>query len=186
MRKKVIDPIDKKVLRKLAAKPGITQSGLAKELGMTQPSVNGRLQKLRDLGILVNEMMLDPMALGLSLAIVDVACKNPQKVIAPIKSCPYLVNAFTLSGVENLRLILCAESVTTLEVMVDRHLRNSPDVIDTKFNIVLSTFDTPLVPVSRLFRGKKCSFNCRTCEELGGRCLGCPNCAEYRGEIFKN
>jgi DNA-binding Lrp family transcriptional regulator len=184
-RKKLLDPTDKKVLRKLAEKPGITQSELAKELGMTQPSVNGRLRKLRELGILVDEATINPMKMGLSMAIVDVVCKNPHKVVAPIMRCPYLINAFTLSGEENLRLIFVAENVSTLEALVERHLRNSPDVIDTKFNIVLSTFNVPLVAVSQIFCAKPCSRACRTCEDFKKRCLGCPAGPDYQGELFK-
>lgn len=184
-RKKVLDPTDKKVLRKLAEKPGITQSELAEELGMTQPSVNGRLRKLRELGILIEEAMIDPMKMGLSMAIVEVTCRNPHKVMSPIKDCPLILNAFTLSGMENLKLTIVAENVSTIEAFIERHLRCNPEVTSTRFNIVLSAFDAPLVPVSRLFCMKPCSRGCRTCEDYIKRCLGCPMGPDYKGEIFK-
>jgi hypothetical protein len=104
----------------------------------------------------------------------------------PIKNCPFILNAFTLSGVENLRLTVAAESVSTIEAFIERHLRNSPEVTATRLNIVMSTFDAPLVPVSRLFCTKSCSRGCRTCEDYMKRCLGCPMGPDYKGEAFKN
>ena len=176
-----MDEKDRAILTLLSEDPGRSQDEVAGEVGISQPSVAARVKKLREMGALESQTGINPFRLGLQIARVDVNATDPAKVLRLFEDCPYFMNGLILSGRDNLSLFFVAERMSTLESIVDGHLRRMPEVKDVEFNIVMRPAK-PLIMPARLSwgdRAKKgpCSPKgiCAECESFRtGRCAGCP------------
>ena len=171
------DARDRKILTMFSADPGVSQDAVAREIGLSQPSVAARVRKLRDSGALSVSAGMDPFKLGLSVAKVDVTATNPAKVMDFFAGCPYFMNGYIVSGKSNLTLFLVAARISTLESIVDGHLRRMPEVTDVDFNIIISPAKPVIISVDLESGGKRCDHGtpCSKCESRKtGRCSGCP------------
>jgi Lrp/AsnC family leucine-responsive transcriptional regulator len=64
-----VDPIDARLLRSLAEDARVTMANLAREVGLSAPSVTERIRKLEEAGIIQGYgALVNPAALGLGLA----------------------------------------------------------------------------------------------------------------------
>jgi Lrp/AsnC family leucine-responsive transcriptional regulator len=64
-----VDPIDARILRALAEDARVTMADLAREVGLSAPSVTERIRKLEEAGIIQGYgALVNPAALGLGLA----------------------------------------------------------------------------------------------------------------------
>ena len=134
-----IDDRDKTILNMFAKDPSVSQEEIAKAIKLSQPSVAARIRKLRKLGAMETLTGIDPFRVGLQMAKVDVTTTNPSKVLDVFQGCPYFMNGLIVSGRNNLTLFFVAEKISTLEAIVDGHLRKMP-VIRRKYVI-------PMAPV---------------------------------------
>ncbi|MCK5024507.1 MAG: Lrp/AsnC family transcriptional regulator [Thermoplasmata archaeon] len=174
------DDKDKKILTMYSRDPNVSQETIGIEIGLKQPSVAVRIRKLKDAGALEQMAGVDPFKLGLQMAKVDVTTSDPGKVMKLFGTCPYFMNGLIVSGRSNLTLFFVAESISTLESIVDGHLRKMPEVQDVEFNIVISPSKRMVMPVELSSESEKkgpCEPNttCLECESYKtGRCTGCP------------
>ncbi len=184
-----LDERDRAILCIFSENPDASQEEIARELGLRQPSVAVRLRKLRGNGYLELQAGVDPFKVGLQMAKVDVRSTEPSKILSLFSSCPYFMNGMLVSGRSNLCLFFVAEKISTLEAIVDRHLRNIPEVQDVEFNIVISSARKMVMPV-RLGRGRRktpCSSKsaCGDCDERRSEsCAGCPLVERVEGWFF--
>jgi DNA-binding Lrp family transcriptional regulator len=181
MMSKALDAKDKAIITMLSADPEASQEAMARELGLSQPSVAVRVRKLREAGALSLMSGIDPFKLGLNVAKVDVTATNPSKVMDFFSGCPYFLNGYIVSGKSNLSLFLVAARISTLESIVDGHLRRMPEVTDVDFNIVISPAKPVVMPVDISGGGRRCDHGstCAKCESRkSGRCAGCPEHAD--------
>ncbi len=190
MRNIAFDDKDKRILTMFSQNPDISQEAIGEEIGMKQPSVAVRIRKLKDAGALEQMAGVDPFKLGLQMAKVDVTTSDPGKVMKLFGTCPYFMNGLIVSGRSNLSLFFVAESISTLESIVDGHLRKMPEVQDVEFNIVISTSKRMVMPVELTPESEKrgpCEPNttCLECESYkAGRCTGCPMIIGENGWFF--
>lgn len=185
-----MDDKDKAIITAYARDPDVSQDGIASEVGISQPSVAARIRKLRDAGALVAVTGIDPFRVGLQVGKVDVTTTNPSGILDMFRSCPYFMNGIIVSGKSNLTLFFMAERISTLEAIVDGHLRRLPEVQEVDFNIVISPSKPMVVPVElswdRRDRGPcGVSHSCKGCGNFeAGRCAGCPVVIEHKGWFF--
>ncbi|MEM4700123.1 MAG: Lrp/AsnC family transcriptional regulator [Candidatus Nezhaarchaeales archaeon] len=180
-----LDERDLAILSLLSSNPDASQEQIAKELGISQPAVHARMRKLRERGILRFRAGVDPFSMGLYLAKVDVTADNVGKVLASFSKCPYFVAGFVTTGRNNLCLLFMAEEVSTLESIVDNHLRMSEGVRSIEFNIVVSAvgdFVAPFRLYAPAVERQPCGSatvctDCRSFRE--GLCRGCPVLAKH-------
>ncbi|MEM4730079.1 MAG: Lrp/AsnC family transcriptional regulator [Thermoplasmata archaeon] len=199
-----LDGRDRAILTMFSRDPGVSQEAIAREVGLRQPSVAVRVRKLREGGYLEVQAGIDPFAVGLQMAKVDVRATNPSRILSMFSGCPYFMNGMVVSGRSNLCLFFVAERISTLEAIVDHHLRNIPGVQDVDFNIVISpakkivmpvrftrSVATPVPPASRGGRRAPGGGAARpaapgaTVEKEGAPCgekEPCRECAEREGE----
>jgi DNA-binding Lrp family transcriptional regulator len=184
------DEKDKVILTMYSKNPDVSQEKIADIIGLRQPSVAVRIRKLRDAGALELQAGVDPFKLGLQIAKVDVTTTDPGKVIKLFEACPYFMNGLIISGKNNLSLFFVAENISTLESIVDGHLRWMPEVQQVDFNIVISTAKRMVMPVDLVWKDKKggpCVPNgtCLECESYKSkRCTGCPMVVAGDGWFF--
>jgi DNA-binding Lrp family transcriptional regulator len=187
MLSKALDRKDKTIITMLSADPQVPQEAMARELGLSQPSVAVRVRKLREAGAVSVSAGIDPFKLGLNVAKVDVAATNPAKVLEFFSGCPYFLNGYIVSGKSNLSIVLVAARISTLQSIVDGHLRRMPEVNDVDFNIVIYPAKPVVMPVDISTGGRSCDHGstCARCESRKtGRCAGCPEHAGDPGWFF--
>lgn len=184
------DDKDKVIISMFSEDPGVSQESIAREISLRQPSVAVRVRKLRDSGALSVQAGVDPFKLGLQMAKVDVMTTDPGKALRLFQDCPYFMNGLIVSGRHNLTLFFVAEKISTLESIVDGHLRRMPEITDVDFNIVISPAKAIIMPVD--LRKKEvqkgpCAphTTCLECSSYKeGRCAGCPIVVEDDGWFF--
>ncbi len=188
--KSVFDEKDRIILTQFSKNPNTSQENIGEMVGLSQPSVAVRIRKLKDAGALETQSGVDPFKLGLQIAKVDVTTSDPGKVLKLFAGCPYFMNGLIISGKNNLSLFFVAENISTLESIVDGHLRRMPEVQQVDFNIVISASKKMVMPVDLVWKKKgagpcDASGICTECDSYkAGRCAGCPMVLPNEGWFF--
>ncbi|MHA1430981.1 MAG: Lrp/AsnC family transcriptional regulator [Candidatus Freyarchaeota archaeon] len=185
-----LDDKDRKIITLLSEDPDVSQEKIAKTINLSQPSVAVRLKKLREMGAFSKTCGINPLKIGLHLAKVEISTNNSAKILRMFKDCPYFFNGFTVSGKNNLCLLLISEDIATLESIVDRHLRPLEEVKEVEFNIIISAVNDLIMPfqmkIKRTDR-QPCGIDieCVDCSSYReNRCLGCPAIGQYKGKLW--
>ncbi len=183
-----IDEKDRMILELLEKDPEISQNEIAKVVGLSQPSVGSRIKKLKEMGIISHSYGINIKKAGLYIMKVDIKCRRPKKLITKFSRCPYFLNAFIVTGDRNLTMLFIGEELTTLEAIVDKHIRSDPEVYNVDSGIVVRAEKDTVVPVKMYVEKSEsspCNSNCSGCEfwklEL---CLGCPVTGHYKGKMW--
>ena len=185
-----LDEKDKIIISMFSKDPDISQEEIAREVGISQPSVAVRIRKLKEKGAIVTQTGLDPFKMGLYLAKVDINTNNSVDLLNMFRGCPFFANGFTVSGKYNLSLIFISENLAALEALVNNHIRSNESVIDVDFNILINSEKTFIVPTILAFGDNKdppCKthLQCGDCASfIAKRCTGCPATGENRGWLF--
>jgi DNA-binding Lrp family transcriptional regulator len=183
-----MDDKDRKIIALYEKNPEISQIDIAEHVGLSQPSVGARINKLKHSGILSTVVGMNFKKVGLNLAKVDVTTKNSIDIINMFKGCPYFLNGFIVSGRENLCLFFIAEDISTIEAIVDRHLRSDPSVMNVELGIIISPVSDLIMPVKMNLNKEDhspCGFDCGSCQYFtSDRCLGCPITENYKGHFW--
>ncbi|HDL15715.1 MAG TPA: Lrp/AsnC family transcriptional regulator [Euryarchaeota archaeon] len=185
-----LDEKDRMIISLLKDRPDISQSEIAGKVGISQPSVGVRLRKLKSKGAVSFLIGMNFKKVDLYLAKVDLTAKNTAKVLDSFKGCPYFLNGLIVSGKNNLCLFLVGEDISTLEAIVDRHLRSNPCAADVEMNVIIASSDDLVFPVRMTFNthyNPPCGSEgkCDSCSYYESeRCLGCPITGHYRGTFW--
>jgi len=185
-----IDDKDRLILELLEKDPDMSQSEIAKVVGLSQPSVGSRIKKLKELGIVSHAYGLNVKKSGLYVLKVDVKCKRPANILRKLSGCPFFLNGFVVAGEKNLTLFLAGEDLTTLEAIVDKHVRAEPEVYEVEAGIVVRSERDAVMPLKMYIeKGKETpcgDAECESCEYWGiNLCLGCPITGHYKGVLWK-
>ncbi|MFA4955953.1 MAG: Lrp/AsnC family transcriptional regulator [Candidatus Methanoperedens sp.] len=186
-----LDKRDREILSLLEQYPEMSQSDMAEKLKISQPSVSARIHKLKQKGALSHVVGMNLKKVDLYLAKVDVVANNTSSILDIFKDCPYFLNGLIVSGRNNLCLFFVGEDISTLEAIVDGHLRSNPLVKSAELSIVITTMKDFVMPIKMNFDfsstppcGNGC--NCKDCSHhISNRCLGCPVTNSYNGKIWK-
>lgn len=194
------DKKDRMILSILAVNPYHSQDKIAKMVGLSQPSVASRIKNLRKDNILNTNIGIDPMKLGLNVCIVNVQTTEPSKVLKMFEGCPFFINGFNMSGRSNLCLMFMGENISTMESIINNHIRSKDYIQDIEFNIMISSEKPLIVPTMIVpVEDKKmiCSTfvdcpdcretdKCEDCENFRSKqCSGCPIGDDYQGWLFR-
>lgn len=183
-----IDEKDKKIIALYEKTPDISQIDIAEHVGLSQPSVGARINKLKQSGILSTSVGMDLKRVGLNMAKVEINTKDSIKIIEQFKGCPYFLNGLIVSGVDNLCLFFIAEDISTIESIVDGHLRCNPAVNSVNLSIVITPISELVMPVKMSVERQEespCKSDCATCAyHTSHRCLGCPVTKNYKGKFW--
>ena len=182
-----LDEKDRKIISLLEENPQMSQSDIAKEVNLSQPSVGVRIRKLADKGAIHYLVGMNFRTVGLNLAKVDVTARNTPRLLEIFDGCPFFLNGLITSGERNLCMFFMGEDVATLEAIVDRHLRSNPLVTDVNFDVVVSPIKDFVFPVHLDIDKKACEIevNCEECAYYhSNRCLGCPITPWYKGKFW--
>ncbi|MFB0544532.1 MAG: Lrp/AsnC family transcriptional regulator [Asgard group archaeon] len=180
---------DRELLMLLEEDAELPQNKIAQKLGLSQPSIGVRIRKLKEKNIISNKVAINLKELGLNVAKVDATVNNPTQIIDVFKNCPYFLHGFVTSGKNNVCLFFASEDLTTLEALVDYHLRENPEVNNVELNIIIDAEIDLAFPIKMIIEKTEntpCGCNCKKCDryELNW-CLGCPYTSAYRGTFWQ-
>ena len=185
-----LDNKDRAIIALYSKNPGISQEEIAREIGFSQSSVAVRIRKLREKGALVTQTGINPLKMGLSMAKVDVSAEDSLLILELLRDCPYFSNGFIMSGKHNLCLFLIAENVSTIDAIVNHHIRSHESVTDVEFNIVIDSEKDSVVPIaltSKVAKVPPCGVHpdCASCRSFNAeRCKGCPAMGNHTGWLY--
>jgi DNA-binding Lrp family transcriptional regulator len=134
-----LDDKDVVILSYYMENPMISQSEIAENLKLSQPSVFVRIQKLKKKGLLNYNIGIDFSKTNLFLCRVDLTAKKPNELLDQIKKCPFFVNGYVMSGETNVSIMLVHEDLKKIDEIVNTHLRDQPDVHGLRMNVVVSS-----------------------------------------------
>jgi len=184
-----IDDKDRVIISMYSKDPDVSQDHIARAIYLSQPSVAVRIRKLKEAGALETQTGINPLKMGLFMAKVDIASTNTSRVLDIFRGCPYFANGFTVSGRNNLTLFFMSEKISSLESIVNNHIRNNEHVTDVDFNIIITSekdFVQPLaLTIDEGGKGRKDERAGGSCQvSKGGRCDGCPVTGDYDGWLY--
>jgi len=159
-----IDQIDKNIIEIIQREPMLTHTEIAKKVNRSQPTIGMRIRKLEKSGVLKFQAGINVKTMDLILARVEIQTLKPDEIIALVKSCPYMLNAFRLSGKSNLSVLVVSDKLAQLDEMVNHHFRKDPNISEVYMNIITDVINDFVLPFD---------FNFESCG-LGttGKCCG--------------
>ncbi len=134
-----LDGIDKRLIELLYDNARTPVSELARSVSMTAPSVNERLKRLEESGIIAGYRVdIDPLTLGYSLIAIVRMRQLPGKMHeleAQINSIPEIVECDKVTGDDCYIARLYLKNISELDPILD----SISDLADTNTSIVKST-----------------------------------------------
>ncbi len=143
-----LDEIDKQIISLVQEDPNLTHTQIAEHINRSQPTVGMRIKKLEKAGILqfqpgINFKKVD----DLYLATVQVNTKTPDELIDMAKFCPFMLNAFRVSGEHNVCILLASSKLNKLDNIVNYHFRQNPDVSNVAMEVVIDIAKDFVLPI---------------------------------------
>lgn len=186
-----LDKRDREILALLEKNPEMTQNDLAEKLKISQPSVSARIHKLKQKGALNHVVGMNLKKVNLCMAKVDVLASNTSSILNIFENCPYFLNGLIVSGKHNLCLFFVGEDISTLEAIIDGHLRSNPLIKEADVSIVITPMKDLVLPLKMTVEPSDTppcgiDYSCEECaHHVSNRCLGCPVTNSYSGNIWK-
>ena len=161
-----IDEIDKSIIELIQKEPGLTHTEIAKRVDRSQPTIGMRIRKLEKSGVLKFQAGINVKTMDLILARVEVQTLEPNETIEIVKQCPYMLNAFRLSGTFNLSILVIGPQIAHLDEIVNKHFRKNPNITSVYMDIITDVTNDFVLPFD--FNFECCGLN------SDGEC--CKNC----------
>ncbi|MBY9012986.1 MAG: winged helix-turn-helix transcriptional regulator [Candidatus Lokiarchaeota archaeon] len=161
-----IDEIDRNIIEIIQKEPMLTHTEIAKKVNRSQPTIGMRIRKLEKSGVLKFQAGINVKTMDLILARVEIQTLKPDNIIKLVKNCPYMLNAFRLSGASNLSILIVSDKLSHLDEIVNHHFRKDPDVSEVYMDIITDVINDLVLPFD---------FNVDSCGlTSNGQC--CGNC----------
>jgi DNA-binding Lrp family transcriptional regulator len=139
----VLDEVDRRLLRELAADARIPNNALAERVGIAPSTCLGRVRALRQSGVIRGyHADVDPAALGRPIqAMISVRLQSHARghipdFMAKIATLPEVLNVFFLGGADDFHVHIAASSTDNLRDFVVVNLSGDPDVALTETNLI--------------------------------------------------
>jgi DNA-binding Lrp family transcriptional regulator len=139
----VLDEVDRRLLRELAADARLPNNALAARAGIAPSTCLGRVRALRASGVIRGyHADVDPAALGRPIqAMIAVRLQSHARghipaFMAKIAELPEVLNVFFLGGADDFHVHIAASSTDNLRDFVVVNLSGDPDVALTETNLI--------------------------------------------------
>lgn len=165
-----VDDIDIKILKLIQEDPSMTHSNIAKIINKSQPTVGMRLKKLKDAGILQIQSGINFKNADMYLVMANLKVKNASRILEIAKTCPFMLNAFKLSGEYNVSILLSSRNIRQLYDVINHHFRANSEVQKVSMDLIIEfakDFILPLTFESETLipsLEKGCGTNCEYCK----------------------
>jgi Lrp/AsnC family leucine-responsive transcriptional regulator len=142
-----LDDVDKQIISLVQEDPNLTHTEIATKINRSQPTVGMRIKKLEKSGILQFQPGINFKKVDLYLATVELKTKNPDEILDMARYCPFMLNAFRLSGEHNICILLASSKLGKLDNIVNYHFRNNPEVSFVSMEIVVDISKDFILPI---------------------------------------
>lgn len=142
-----LDDIDRQIISLVQEDPGLTHTQIAEKINRSQPTVGMRIKKLEKEGILQFQPGINFKKVDLHLATVEINTKNPKEILDMASCCPFMLNAFRLSGGHNICILLASSKLEKLDAIINYHFRKNPDVSRVSMEIVTDISKDFVLPI---------------------------------------
>jgi DNA-binding Lrp family transcriptional regulator len=176
-----LDDTNRTIIKELQNNPEISQTELAKKVGLSQSSIALRLSKLSESGLVKNLVVVDYSKLGLDIMRVDIVAKDTAPVIEWARSCPLCVNAAKSIGKNNLSLYFLTEDLETISWIIEKHLWKLDGILECS-NTPITSWAWSAAPTSYLDLTIQRS-DMPPCGVLPF-CPKCPSRPNYEGKVW--
>jgi len=160
-----IDEIDKSIIELIQKEPALTHTEIAKRVDRSQPTIGMRIRKLEKAGVLKFQAGINVKTMDLILARVEIQTLEPDETIELVKKCPYMLNAFRLSGTFNLSILVIATKIAHLDEMVNNHFRKSPNITSVYMDIITDVTNDFVLPFDFSFESCGLSSSGQCCNK---------------------
>ncbi|KKK45048.1 MAG: putative HTH-type transcriptional regulator [Candidatus Lokiarchaeum sp. GC14_75] len=131
-----LDETDLTILKYLIEDPKISQHTIAKKINKSQPAVGARIKKYEELGLLQYQCGINFRKANLFVVIVNLKANNASEIWDMAKSCPFIINAFRISGKYNICVLLASTKLEKLYNIVNFHFRMNPGINKISMEII--------------------------------------------------
>ncbi len=142
-----LDDIDRQIISLVQENPSLTHTQIAENINRSQPTVGMRIKKLEKDGVLQFQPGINFKKVDLFLATVEVNTRKPDEIIEMAKFCPFILNAFRLSGEHNICVLLASSKLDKLDNIVNYHFRNNPDIHSCSMEVVTEISKDLILPI---------------------------------------
>ena len=163
-----IDEIDKSIIELIQKEPTLTHTEIAKKVNRSQPTIGMRIRKLESNGILKFQAGINVKTMDLLIARVEIQSLQPNKIIDLAKRCPYMLQAFRLSGPNNISILMASPQLSHLDNMVNSHFRTNPSVTNVYMDIITDITNDFVLPFD--FSFDHCAYG-NNDNKCCGKCL---------------
>lgn len=122
----LLDAVNRRLLRELAADPRITMSALARQVGMSAPAVSERIQRLERAGVITGYRAdISPAALGLPVTVfvrIRPTAGQLPKIAQLAQETPEVSECHRISGEDCFLIKMHAAAIEDIETALDRFL----------------------------------------------------------------
>ncbi len=146
-----MDKIDKQIIQIVQEHPNLTHTQIALKVNRSQPTVGIRMKRLEKAGVLQFQAGINMRSANLYFARVDLQTTNPEKVYKVVKNCPFMFNAFRLSGKRNISVLLASFKLEDLDKIVNNHFRNKAEIKNVSMDIITNVVSNLILPLDLNF-----------------------------------
>ena len=139
-----MDDTDRKIIAVLQEDAHTTQASIARQVGLSQPSVADRIRKLEESGVITGYLArIDHRKLGLDVtAFIGIHIEHPRyfdKFAGAVTEMEEVLECHRVAGEESYLLKVRTESTASLDHLLVKRLRTIPGVTRTHTTIVLAS-----------------------------------------------
>ena len=142
-----LDDIDRQIITLVQEDPNLTHTEIASKINRSQPTVGMRIKKLEKNGILQFQPGINFRNVDLHLAIVEIKASKPAEIMNMAKYCPFMLNAFRLSGEYNVCILLASSKLNKLDAIINYHFRRNPKISAVSMQIVTEISKDFILPI---------------------------------------
>lgn len=153
-----LDNIDRKIIDIVQKEPLINHTDISKQVERSQPTIGMRIERLEEMGLLDFQAGLNIKAADLCYARVEIITDHPEEIFEIVENCPFMVNAFRLSGNTNVSVIIVNNKMEPLDMLVNHHFRNNPIVKKASMNIITDVEKEFVLPMEYDFSECDCEL----------------------------
>jgi DNA-binding Lrp family transcriptional regulator len=141
-----LDEIDRKIIKFVQENPNLTHDEIASRINRSQPTIGLRLKKLKEKDVFYIQPGINFKNANLTLGMVKIRTSKPEVVLQMSLECPFVVNAFMVSGDYNVCLLLLAPNLKYFEEIINKHFRKTFHKVKTE--IIIDTAKDFVLPVN--------------------------------------
>ncbi|MEJ2278163.1 MAG: Lrp/AsnC family transcriptional regulator [Candidatus Lokiarchaeota archaeon] len=151
--------MDREIINLIQDKPTITHTEISTKVDRSQPTVGLRIKKLEEMGILQFQAGVNIKVADLVFARVEIQTNKPEKIISIVKKCPFMLNAFRVSGNSNLSVLIANSRLDHLDKIINRHFRNNQNVISVHMDIITEVVKDFVLPFDMSCKDCNCGLD---------------------------